>query len=117
MVTECEAITPNPASGSALNRSGGCTYLYDIVTDKISTDLTANCLAAKTGNCFAGIKNGTTIECHICYPGYELINKMCKIIKVPRCKSSAFKNNLKDEYNKKHLILEDRIFHYGFISS
>lgn len=105
MVTECEAITPNPASGKALNRSGGCTYLYDDVTDKISTDLTANCIAAKTDNCFAGKKNGTVIECNICDPGYELIDKKCKIIKVPRCKSTTFKNNFKDEYNSTHLIL------------
>lgn len=101
-VTACEAVTNCSAIGEALNRCDNCTYLYDPVTDSVGTDPTTNCLRTREGHCFAGVLNGNTLICHICEPGYELMDSKCQIIKVPRCDSTSFSNNLTNSYNRTH---------------
>lgn len=108
-VKTCD-IVPNCTNNAneALNRCSGCVYGYDSVTDTVSSNATTNCIASKQGNCFAGIMNGNILSCHICDPGYELINNKCLIINVPNCK--AKKSNIFNSFNKTHKVIAERYF-------
>lgn len=78
------------------------------MTDTVDTTPDSSCIVAKQGNCFAGVMNGTTLECHVCDPGYELMNKKCLIIKIPRCDAGS--NNFYDTFNEGHLMIGSRMF-------
>lgn len=97
-VATCVAITScTNNTNKALNRCSNCVYSYDTVTDTISTVASTNCIAPKQGNCFAGVMSGATLTCHVCDPGYELMNGKCLIIKIPSCKDG--KSNIFDTFN------------------